>query len=253
MSKILGMKINQPLGILAVQEVEFTQDSEGLIVIKGCVGSGKSTVGAAVSIGLAAGSEREIPLDMKKYNGLDIEECISYGETPVYLHTTYSDGKLTSSLYVLDKDGKKSTNPIIGGKKMTPAVLRDILRTQLTFGVDQFISENPRTQMDWMMGVYKDKLREKGVIFDKAAPAYQGSILWRLEQAKMERTRIFAKVAELNARKNRLEEEGYGEESIPLFVDIDAIEKEKQDSVSASARTQDRISTCASENSATGR
>lgn len=233
MSKILGIKLNQQLGILAVQEVQFVQDNEGLIVIKGNVGSGKSTVGAAVTIGLAAGSEREIPLDMKKYQGLDIEECISYGDTPIYLHTIYSDGKLTSSLYILDKDGKKSTNPIIGGKKMTPAVLRDILRTQLTFGVDQFISENPRTQMEFMMGVYKDKLREKGVIFDKSAPAYQGSILWRLEQAKMERTRIFSRVAELNARKNRLEEEGYDEKNIPLFVDIDSIEKEKQESVKA--------------------
>ena len=41
MSKILGIKLNQQLGILAVQEVQFVQDNEGLIVIKGNVGSGK--------------------------------------------------------------------------------------------------------------------------------------------------------------------------------------------------------------------
>ena len=84
------------------------------------------------------------------------------------------------------------------------------------------------------MGVYKDKLREKGVIFDKSAPAYQGSILWRLEQGEDGKdSYLFERVAELNARKNRLEEEGYDEKNIPLFVDIDSIEKEKQESVKA--------------------
>ena len=195
MSKLVGLKLNEKFGILQAQECRFETTPEHLVVIKAGVGCGKTETGKAISIGLSGGSERELPIDMKAFQGVDIDEEIAYGETPIFMHTSYKGGKLDSYLYIKDKDGKKCKNPIINGKKMTAAVLRDELKTELTFGIEDFISEDPRRQMDWMMKTYQDKLKEKGVVFDKKSPNYQGSILYQLEQAKLDRSRKYEEVS----------------------------------------------------------
>jgi len=233
MTKLISLTLNNKLGILQAQRVDFVQDQSKLIQVKGNVGAGKSSVNNAIAIGMSGGSERELPIDLKKYENIDVEECICMGETPVYMHTKYEDGKLSSSVYIKDKDGKKSTNPTINGTKFTAAALRDYLKTELTFGVEAFISEDPRTQFDFMTRVYKEKLKEKGIVFDKKSADYQGSLLYELEQAKLERSRKYDKVAELNAFKTRLESEGYIETAIPEFINIDSIEAERKAAIKA--------------------
>jgi len=228
MSKLVGLKLNNRFGILEAQECYFETTPEHLIQLKAGVGDGKTSVGNALNAGMSGGSERELPFDLKAYENLDIEEQILYGDVPVWMRTTYKDGKLNSVLYVKDKDGKKVTNPVIDGKKMTPALLRDKIRTELTFGVDAFISENPKVQMEWMMIVYKDKLKEKGIVFDKKDEKYFNSLLYLLDQAKMDRSSKYERVRALNAFKVALEGEGLREDSIPDFIDIEIILKEKQ-------------------------
>lgn len=227
MSKLVGITLNSKFGILEAQECRFETTPDKLVTIKAGVGSGKTSLGKAINIGLSAGSERELPVDMKAYELADIDEEISYGETPVFMHTSYKDGKLSSYLYIKDESGKQCKNPVINGKRMTPAVLRDEIKTELTFGVQDFISDDPRRQMDWMMNTYKEKLREKGVVFDKKSPNYQGSILYQLDQAKLDRSQKFEKVRMLNAFKVSMESEGLREENIPDNIDISAIEKER--------------------------
>jgi hypothetical protein len=230
MSKLIGLKLNEKLGILEAQELEFQTSPDNLVTIKAGVGKGKSTLGKAINIGLSAGSEREMPVDMKAYDGCDVEEEITYGDTPIFMRTTYKDGKLSSSLYIKDKEGKKCSNPIINGKKMTAAALRDELKTELTFGVQEFISDDPRRQMEWMMTTYKDRLKEMGVVFDKKSPNYEGSILYKLDQAKMDRSQKYERMRSLNAFKTAFESEGLKEEAIPEFIDIKKIEEEREKS-----------------------
>jgi len=226
--KIISLTLNSRFGILEAQEVNFVQDASQLIQVKANVGSGKTTLGNAIAVGLAGGSEREIPLDMKKYEGLDVEEQISFGDTPVFLHTKYDAGKLSSSVYIKDVNGKRCDNPVLNGSKFTAASLRDYLKTEMTFDAESFISENPKVQFEWMTNVYKDKLKDKGIVFDKKSPLYAGTILWELEQAKMERSRIYNKVTELNAYKSRLEQEGWTETNIPEFINVLLIEEEQR-------------------------
>src|SRR5690606_36901461 len=99
------------------------------------------------------------------------------------------------------KDGKKCATPVINGTKFTAAALRDHLKTELTFGVEAFISEDPRIQFDFMTKVYKERLKEKGIVFDKRSEAYQGSLLYQLDQAKLERSNLYTQVSALNAYK----------------------------------------------------
>jgi len=226
--KILSLVLNSKFGLLEAQEVVFTQDANQLIQVKASVGSGKTSLGNAIAVGLSGGSEREVSLDMKKYEGLDIEEQISFGDSPVFLRTRYENGKLSSVVFIKDKDGKKADNPIINGTKFTASSLRDFLKTELTFNSDEFLSENPKVQFNWMTSVYRDKLKDCGVVFDKKSPLYVGSILYDLEQAKMERSRIYNKVTELNAFKTRLESEGYKETNIPDYINVSLIEEEQR-------------------------
>jgi len=226
--KILSLVLNSKFGLLEAQEVVFTQDANQLIQVKANVGSGKTSLGNAIAVGLSGGSEREVSLDMKKYDGLDIEEQISFGDSPVFLRTRYENGKLSSVVFIKDKDGKKADNPIINGTKFTASSLRDFLKTELTFNSDEFLSENPKVQFNWMTSVYKDKLKDCGVVFDKKSPLYVGSILYDLEQAKMERSRIYNKVTELNAFKTRLEQEGWKETNIPEYINVSLIEEEQR-------------------------
>jgi len=223
-NKIIGLKVNNKYGVLEAQEMEFTTDPNELIQIKGVVGAGKSSVNKAINLALSAGSTRETNVDTKVLKDFDVEDRLTVNDNSLYMRTTYSGGDSTSVVYMKDKEGKIVKEPTINGKKFTPAALRDYLKTELTFGVESFISDNIKTQSEWMMKVYKDKLRDLGVVFDKSSKDYKGSILDRLEKAKIERDRKYNKVAELNAFKKRLEEEGYIEANIPEEIDIKAIE-----------------------------
>jgi len=223
--KLVSLKLNEKFGILEAQEAKFTENPGGLIEIKAEVGAGKTTAKHATELAISAGNTQKLPFDVEKITSADVEVELSNG---VFMRT-YTDkkGNLKSVAYRKLTDGKIDKDPVIDGKKLTPAVLRDLIRTDLTFGIDNFLSENPKTHMDFMMGVYSEKLSKIGVVFDKNSPAYENSILWRLEQSKMNReNKHFARRA-INGMKDALEKEGYDEENIPKKIDVGDLEAEK--------------------------
>ena len=223
--KLVSLKLNEKFGILEAQEAKFTENPDGLIEIKAEVGAGKTTAKHATELAISAGNTQKLPFDVQKITSADVEVELSNG---VFMRT-YTDkkGNLKSVAYRKLTDGKIDKDPVVDGKKLTPAVLRDLIRTDLTFGIDNFLSENPKVHMDFMMGVYSEKLSKIGVVFDKNSPAYENSILWRLEQSKMNReNKHFARRA-INGMKDALEKEGYDEENIPKFIPIANLEIEK--------------------------
>lgn len=234
--KLVSLTLNSDFGVLKAQEAKFVENPDGLIEIKAGVGQGKTTLKQGAELAISAGNTQKLPFDTEKLKDVDVEIQLSTG---VFMRT-YSDkkGNLKSIAYRKLEDGKLDKDPVINGKKLTPAVLRDLIRTELTFGIDDFLSENPRTHMDFMMGIYSHKLKELGVVFDKKSPAYENSILWKLDQAKIDRqNKHFARRA-INGFKEALIEEGWDEENIPKKHDLEALEakkttfiKEKQDAL----------------------
>jgi hypothetical protein len=234
--KLVSLTLNSDFGVLKAQEAKFVENPDGLIEIKAGVGEGKTTLKQAGELAISAGNTQKLPFDAEKLKDVDVEIQLSTG---IFMRT-YSDkkGNLKSIAYRKLDDGKLDKDPVVNGKKLTPAVLRDLIRTELTFGIDDFLSENPRVHMDFMMGIYSHKLKEIGVVFDKKSPAYENSILWKLDQAKMDRqNKHFARRA-INGFKEALIEEGWDEENIPKKHDLEALEakkttfiKEKQDAL----------------------
>lgn len=227
MSKLISLSLNNSFGVLKAQSVEFVETGN-LVEIKAPVGAGKTTLKQATETAISAGNQQMIPFDTQKFKEVDVEVKLTYGDTPVYLRT-YSNkkGDITSVAYIKDSTGKKANDPVINGKKLTAAALRDALRTDLTFGIDDFLSENPRTHFDFMMKIYSHKLKEMGVIFDTKSPAYKDSILWRLEQAKMDRQNKHIIRRGLNAFKEAFEAEGMSEDNVPSLISITELESKK--------------------------
>lgn len=225
MTKLVSLKLNEKFGILEAQKAEFIENPNGLIEIKAGVGQGKTTLKQAGELAISAGNTQKLPFDTEKLKNVDVEIELSTG---IFMRThTDKNGNLKSIAYRKLEDGKLDRDPVINGKKLTPAVLRDLIRTDLTFGIDDFLSENPKTHMDFMMGIYSHKLTELGVVFDKKSSAYQNSILWRLDQAKMDRQqKHFARRA-INGFKEALIEEGWDEENIPIKTNIEELEAKK--------------------------
>jgi hypothetical protein len=227
MSKLISLSLNNSFGVLKAQSVEFIE-TNNLIEVRANVGAGKTTLKQATETAISSGNQQILPFDSSKFKNIDVEVKLTYGDMPVYLRTyTAKNGDIMSVAYVKDNEGKIAKDPVIAGKKLTAAALRDALRTDLTFGIDDFLSENPRTHLDFMMKIYSWKLKEMGVIFDTKSPAYQNSILWRLEQAKMDRQQKHVIRRGLNAFKEAFEAENIDETKVPPLIDIKAIETQK--------------------------
>lgn len=223
MSKLLSITLASDFNGLKAQEIDFTSDGE-IIEIKGAVGSGKTTAQKAPELALSGGNSKLFD-DPMVFGKFDNEVCIWAGFN-LYMRT-YSDGSTWKSIvYQKDETGKICKDPILNGRKMTPAVAREMLQTEMTFGAGRFISKDPKEHFGFMMDTYSDKLKDMGVIFDKSAPNYKGSILWRLDQTKLERSEKEYHKKAVNGFKNHLEAEGYDEDNIPPVINIDLLKSE---------------------------
>ena len=183
--KIIGLSINEGFGNLKATHLTFDENNK-LTVIKGEVGSGKSTLQKAMKL-TAQGSQT---LQDKSLLGdnINIVTQLLDGEDKIFVGCkSNQSGGLDYVLYSTDSEGKKVKDPVIDGKKATPAVYLQSLQTALTWNLDELTSENPITQRNILLKIYSPELEEKGVYFDKNHPKYVGSIIDKIEKAKERR------------------------------------------------------------------
>lgn len=183
--KIIGLSINEKFGNLAAVHLKFDEDNR-LTMIKGEVGSGKSTLRRAMEL-TAKGSETLKDKSLLGDN-INIVAQLLDGEMPLFVGCKSKGGdSLEYFIYSTDENGKKINNPVIDGKKATPAAYLKNLQTALTWNLDELTSENPTIQRNILLKTYKNELEDKGVYFDKAHPKYVGSIIDRIEKGKNDR------------------------------------------------------------------
>lgn len=226
-TKLLALNINAQAGILKVQRLEFVEH-DGLFILKGAVGEGKTTTKEVTELALAQ-KQSEINFDAKKFQDFDVEVEIALLGEKIFLHTK-SDGlgKFKTVAYRKLADGKIDRDPVIKGKKFTAAALRDYLKTELTFGTDDFLSENERTHFEFIQKAFGHKLSELGVIFDKKSAAYENTILWLLEQAILDRGNKHAIRRGLSAFKEELGDET----NVPTKIHIESLTAKKNELLS---------------------
>lgn len=221
MAKLVGLKINKQFGCLEAQELDFNKPSDTLIEVKGNVGSGKTTLNKACLLTTAGKKALADENAYGKTFDVETEICMMDGKRVFCRSTRKDGGNITSTVYLKDKDGNKLKTFLVNDRKVTPGKFLEMLRTELTFNIDQFLSEHDITHFNFMSKLFGHKLKEVGIILNKKEEGYQGSVLDRLERAKAERTEKERNKKAVNGFKTALEDEGYSELNIPPFIDID--------------------------------
>lgn len=222
--KIIGLAINEKFGSLKATQLKFNEENR-LTVIKGEVGSGKTTLQKALKLGTQGSNTLQ---DKTLYgDSVDIVTQLLDGETNVFVGCkSNASGSLDYFLYSTDVNGKKIKDPVIDGKKATPASYLKSLQTELTWNLDQLTSENPTVQRDILLKLYQSELEEKGVYFDKKHPKYVGSIIDKIEKAKNQRNYLDMKRKEVGGIADDMSKKGIDFSSRRVVKDTKEIEEQ---------------------------
>lgn len=226
--KIIGLKINQQLGILESCNLTFNPDNK-LIAIKGNVGSGKTTLQKGLS--LATKGADTLKDDKQLYGVIDEEVQLLDGENSVFIGCkSDKKGSLEYVIYTKDSSGKVIKNPEIDGKKVTPSSYLKSLQTVLTWRIDELMSENPTVQKKLLLEVFKSQLAGLGVVFDKKDDKWNDSILGKIERLESERAELEFIRKRSGGLLNQLTPLGIDPEDTdthPVFSDLSTFEKDK--------------------------
>lgn len=226
--KIIGLTVHERFGILQSFECKF-DNNQNLIVIKGEVGSGKTTFHKSLAIG-TLGSET-LKDDKALYGKIDQEVQLLDGDIPIFVGCKSTDkGALTYLIYTRDSEGKMVKDPVVDGVKLTPSGYLKSMQTALTWRMDELTSENPTVQKHLLLELYKTDLAKVGVIFDKKDDGYTDSILGRIELTEADRAQKDYARKQVGGFAKHLEPLGIDvndPDTFPTRQDVAQLEKDK--------------------------
>ena len=221
--KIIGLSVNKSFGGLKATELKFN-DENRLTVVKGEVGSGKTTLNRALSLTTKGSKTLE---DNNLYGEVDLTAQLLDGDYKVFVNCKSNEsGKLSHSIYTIDENGNKLKDVVIDGQKLTPANYLKSLQTSLTWRLDELTSENPIVQRKILLELYSSELEKKGVIFDKNHPKFTESIIHKIEVAKNDRNYADMKRKEVGGIAEDLKAKGIDCESARELKDVITLEQQ---------------------------
>lgn len=229
--KIIGLSVNQQLGIIKAVKMDFDQEKR-IIRFKGGVGNGKSTLKKGLETNILG---NKALIDKKLYGNIDTEVQILDGDLNIWIGCkSNKSGGLDYVLYAKDENGKKIKNPVIDGTTATPSKYLQALQTELTWKLNELMSENPTVQKNILLKLYQHEFIKLGVIFDKKSPLYKGSILDKIDKAIDERAVADMMRKQVGGIKEDLISQGFDPErpaTCPDFVDIDKLEEKIKEQI----------------------
>jgi hypothetical protein len=221
--KIIGLSVNKSFGGLKATELTFNEENR-LTVVKGEVGSGKTTLNRALSLTTKGSKTLE---DNNLYGEVDLTAQLLDGDYKVFVNCkTDQSGKLIHSIYTIDEHGNKLKDVVIDGQKLTPANYLKSLQTSLTWRLDELTSENPVVQRKILLELYSSELEKKGVIFDKNHPKFTESIIHKIEVAKNDRNYADMKRKEVGGIAEDLRAKGIDYETVREPKDVITLEQQ---------------------------
>lgn len=227
--KIVGLSVAKSFGGLKAVDLKFDEKNR-LTLIKGEVGSGKTTFNRAMRLTTQGSSTL---IDKNLYGDIDITTQLSDGEMSIFVGCrTDKDGSLSYFLYGIDKDGNKVKDVVLDGQRATPASYLKSLQTALTWRLDELTSENPTTQRNILLELYKNELEATGVIYNKNHPDYTKSIIHKIELARNHRSLMDMKRKEVGGIADDMTKKGIIFTDRKKLKDVDLL-KETVDTINA--------------------
>lgn len=207
-------------GIFKAFELDFSQFKQGVLAIKGKSGEGKSTVQKALKLTTQG---RDTLQDAEQYGAEWVNEIqLLDGDRKIFIQAIKKEGETPDFiLFEKDENGKKVNSPIIDGVKATPAKYFDLLSTELTFGVKEFLSESETVHKKFMFKLFAPELNKLGVEKLKA----------ELDELTNERDRLRDQCQNSGAFAASFERDGYTLDQIGAIepTDIEKLESRKNE------------------------
>jgi DNA repair ATPase RecN len=221
--KIISLRATN-FGVLKALELDFEKFKNGFIAFKGNAGAGKSTVQNAIKTGTIG---RDTLKDAAQYGEQwETETQLIDGEHKIFIGAKKKkdNSSIVYQLYEKDNEGKKVQNPIIDGVKATPSKYMELISTELTFGIKDFLSDNKTVHRNFMFALFRPELEKFGVIFDKKNPEYEKSILGELDKLTEDRDLLRSQCQHSGAFVADFEREGFTVESLAALTRTDETE-----------------------------
>ena len=218
--KIVGLSVNNKFGGLEATNLTFNPNNK-IVIVKGEVGSGKTTLNKALSIPTKGTKTLE---DKKLYgDNINLTAQLTDGDHNVFVNAkSDKNGKIVHTIYTIDKDGNKLKDVVIDGSKLTPSNYLKSLQTELTWRLDELTSENPTVQRNLLLELYSNELSSVGVVFDKKNPAYVGGIIDQIEKAKQNRSYMDMKRKEVGGIADDMTKKGIDFSNKRELKDVDS-------------------------------
>lgn len=220
--KIIGLSVARSFGGLKATELKFDEENR-LTVIKGEVGSGKTTLNRAMRLTTQGSS---VLTDKNLYGDIDITTQLSDGDMSIFVGCrTDKTGSLNYFLYGIDAEGNKVKDVVLDGQRATPASYLKSLQTALTWRLDELTSENPTTQRNILLELYRAELEAQGVIYDKNHPDYVKGIIHQIEVAKNHRSHMDMKRKEVGGIGEDMTKKGIRFTDRKKLKDIESLQE----------------------------
>lgn len=214
---------------LAPQKIELHL-KEGTIQINGKSGEGKSTLLEVIKLATqGVDARRDNNLIRSGEEETEIRVKIAELKDPkgaaFYIRTRIKKSGEVISTFQIDEDEKlKNTdNPIPELGKLTVAKLQNLMSTTLTWGSEQFMSENPIAVREFIFETFSDELSKLGLLLKKGEKGFDDSINGKIEKALAVRDDIQREQSKLGAYAVNLEDLAQ-----PQYVELSSLEQQKQ-------------------------
>jgi len=188
---------------LKFKKLNLTKHLSGHLRLLGEVGSGKTNF---IEI-LRLATEESCKLRDKNINPDGKEKAqfeIRFSDNFYIGFMKTPSGNFQTSLYMKNVDGKKITPINNDGRKINVSDYKSMLTTELSYGVNKFLSDNSIVQFEFLKKIYQLELIKLGLLGDNEDPK---TFDYKLKQALNNRNLIQAEQSRAGAYKEHLQED----------------------------------------------
>lgn len=187
------------------QNIEFHL-KEGTLLINGKSGEGKTTLLEIIKLA-TQGSKAKRDTNLLKAGESETEIRVKIADVKqvsgiaFYIRCRVKATGEVINTFQIDADGelKNTENPIAELGKLTVAKLQNIMSTSLTWGIDEFLSENYIEVRNFIFESFSEELGGLGLLLKRGDVGYAESIIGRIETAIAERDEFQREQSKLGA------------------------------------------------------